>query len=220
MLEVRKATEERKAQKGTRALQGRRESQAPALVSPLREKDRREKKVQRAVLALDILVIKESRGLRGLRGALVLLDLQLRWFDLGTALLCSRCLDPLDRRDHQGQQDPQDPRELMESLVTQERMGKLVPLGREVSQEIQELQVQRAKRVSVEKVSQDPEAHLVYQDLLDPALVTAQPLLIWRAQDSQTWTKSRVYVVFQAPQVHQALLALQGHPWHWDPTVQ
>lgn len=49
-------------------------------------------------------VTKESVGLRGLPGAPVLLDLQLRWFDLGTALLCSRCLE---LSDHQ---------ELMESL--------------------------------------------------------------------------------------------------------
>lgn len=70
----------------------------------------------RVVPASDTPAIKENVGLRGLPGALVLPDLQLRWFDLGTALLCSRCLDPPDRRDHGGQMGPQDLQELMESL--------------------------------------------------------------------------------------------------------
>lgn len=86
-------------------MQGRRESQVSALdpVSPLRVEDRREKRVQRVVPASDTPAIKETVGLRGLPGALVLPDLQLKWFDLETALLCSRCLDLPDRQDHQGQ---------------------------------------------------------------------------------------------------------------------
>lgn len=100
---------------------------------------KREKKVQRAALASDTPAIRENVGLRGLPGAPVLPGLQLRWFDLGTALLCSRCLDPPGRPDHRGQTVLQDPQGLMESLVIQERMEKLVPLGREGPQEIQEV---------------------------------------------------------------------------------
>lgn len=177
--------------------------------------------MQRATPASDIPAIKESEGLRGLPGALVLPDLQLRWFGLGTALLCSRRLDPQDRRDHRGQMGPQDLQELMESLVIQERMEKLVPLGHEVSQELQELLASKAKRVSPEWVSQDPEDRLVHQDLLDLAPVTTLRLLTWRAQDSlETWTKSGVSVVLRASQVPQALPALLGLQWRWDPTVQ
>lgn len=169
---------------------------------------------------MDTPAIKESVGLRGLPGPLVLPDLQLRWFDLGTDLLCSRRLDCRDRRDHQDQMEPQDLQELMESLVIQERMEKLVPLGHEVSQEIQDLLVPKAKRVSVERVNQDPEAHQVHQDLLDPAQVTARRLLTWRAQDSQTWTKCGGSMVLLALQGLLALLASLGLHWHWDQTVQ
>lgn len=96
-------------------------------------------------------------------------------------------------------------------------MGKLVPPGQEASQEVQDLLVPKATRVSVERVNQDPEAPLVYQDLLDLAPVTAQRFLTWRAQDSQTWTESGVPVVLRGP---QALLALLGFQWLWEPTVQ
>lgn len=105
----------------------------------------------------------------------------------------------------------------MESLAIQERMEKLVLPGHEVSQELQELLVQKAKRV---RVNQDPEAPLVHQDLLDLALVTALRLLTWRAQVSQTWTNSGGSVVLRAPQGLQALLGSLGLQWHWDPTVQ
>lgn len=214
-----KATEERRARRGTRALWGRRGSRAPALalVSPLRVEDRRETKEQRVVLASDTRAIKENVGLRDLPVPPVLPDQQPRWFDLETAPLCSRCLDPLGRRDHQGQKGPQDLQELMESLVIQERMEKLVRLGLEVCQELQDLLVQKAKRVIPERVNQDPEAPLVYQDLLDRAPVTAQRSLTWRAQGTQTWIKSGVSVVLRAPQAHPAPLVLQ---WHWAPTVQ
>lgn len=66
--------------------------------------------------ASDTPATKVIVGLRGLRGLLVLLDLQQKWSDSGTALWCSRCLDQLDRRDHQGQRGPSDLQELMESL--------------------------------------------------------------------------------------------------------
>lgn len=72
--------------------------------------------LSRVVPASDTLAIKANEGLRGLQGNLVLPDLQLRWFDLETALLCSRCLDPPDHRDHQGQMGLQGLQELMESL--------------------------------------------------------------------------------------------------------
>lgn len=176
--------------------------------------------MQRGTPASDTLAIKESVGLRALQGLQGLRDLQLRWFDSGTALLCSRCLDHQDRRDHQGQRDPQDPQELKESLVIQERMEKLVPLGHEVSQELQELLVPKAKRVRVERVNQDPEVPRVHQDLLDLALETAQRLSTWRAQGSQTWTNCGVSVVFRAPQALPALLGSLGLQWRWGPTVQ
>ncbi len=70
----------------------------------------------RVVLALDTPAIKETVGLRGLPDALVLPDLRLRWFDLGMALLCSRCLDPPDHQDHRGWMGPQDLQELTGSL--------------------------------------------------------------------------------------------------------
>lgn len=72
--------------------------------------------LSRVVPASDTPAIKVNEGLRGLQGNLVLPDLQLRWFDLETALLCSRCLDPLDHRDHQGQMGLQGLQEPMESL--------------------------------------------------------------------------------------------------------
>lgn len=197
-------------------MQGPRESPAPApaLASRLRVQGRREKREQRVVPASDTPAIKESAGLRDLLGAPALLDLQRRWYDLGTDLLCSRCLEPLGRRDHRGRRGHRDPQELMESLVIQERMEKLVLLGLVVSQEVQDLPVQKARRVSMERVSQDLEAPLVPQDLLDLAPVTTRRSSTWRARDSPTWTKSGVP---RAPQVLQALPGLQ---WHWDPTVQ
>lgn len=70
----------------------------------------------RVAPASDTPAIKANEELRGLQGSLVLPDLQLRWFGLGTALLCSRCLDPPDHRDHQGQTGLQGLQELMESL--------------------------------------------------------------------------------------------------------
>lgn len=69
--------------------------------------------LSRVVPASDTPAIKVNEGLRGLQGNLVLPDLQLRWFDLETALLCSRCLD---HRDHQGQMGLQGLQEPMESL--------------------------------------------------------------------------------------------------------
>lgn len=173
--------------------------------------------MQRVVPGSDTLATKESVGLRDLPGSPDLLDLQRRWSDLGTALLCSRCLELPGHQDHQGQRAPRDPQELMESLVIQERMEKLVLLGLVVSQEVQELPVQRDRRVSVEKVSQDQEAPLVPPDPLDLAPVTVRRSSTWRAQDSPTWTKSGVPEVPQAPLALQALLELQ---WLWDPTVQ
>lgn len=101
--------------------------------------------------------------------------------------------------------------------MIQERMEKLVHLGHEVSQEIWERLAPKAKRVRLERVNQDPEAPRVYQDLLDLALVTAQHLLTWRAQDSLTWTISGVPVVLQVP---RALLAPLGIQWYWETMVQ
>lgn len=176
--------------------------------------------MQRVTLASDTPAIKGSVGLRALQGLQGLPDLQPRWFDSGTALLCSRCLDRLDHRDHQGQRDPQDPEEEMESLVIQERMEKLVPPGHEVSQELQELLVPKAKRASVERVSQDPEAPRVSQDLLDLALETIRHLWTWRAQDSPTWRNCGGSVVLQARQALLALLGSLGLQWRWGQTVQ
>lgn len=70
----------------------------------------------RAALALDILVIKENVGFRGLPGPPVLPAPQLRWSDSGMALLCSRWLDLPDLRDRQERTVPQDLQELMGSL--------------------------------------------------------------------------------------------------------
>lgn len=87
-----KETEVRKARGGTEAPRDRRESRvlAPVLVPRLVVEDRREKKGQREALALDTPVIRATVGLRGLRGPLVLQDLQLRWFDSAMAQLCSK----------------------------------------------------------------------------------------------------------------------------------
>lgn len=103
--------------------------------------------------------------------------------------------------------------------MIQERMEKLVPRGHKVLQEIQELLALKAKRVMLERVSQDPEVPRDHQDFLEPALGTTQPFLTWRAQDSQTRTKSGVDVdvAFQVCQGPPAPLGLQ---WHWDPTAR
>lgn len=103
----------------------------------------------------------------------------------------------------------QDLQELTGNRVIQEKMEKLVLLDLEVSQELQEVPVPEAKRVSVVKVSLDPEAPQAHQDLLDQATVIAQRFSTWRDQDSQTWTECGVPVVLQVSQVLQALLVLQ-----------
>lgn len=211
VLKVRKVTEERKAHRGREVSKGRKETLVLLLLLVLVPphklgEDRREKKVQRVILASDTPAIKATVGLQGLLGPLVLLDPQLRWSVLEMALLCRRWLDPLDLQDHRGQMGLPDLQELMENLVIQERTEKLVLLGHKASQEVQELLVLKAKRVIVEKVNLDPEAPQVHQDLLGLAPVTAQRLLTWRDQDSQTWTKSGVFRVFQVPQALQALL--------------
>lgn len=71
------------------------------------------------ILAKATLVKKEIVGLRGLPDHLVLQDLQLRWSDLGMALLCSSWPDPPDHRDCQGRMGLQDLLELMGSLWVQ-----------------------------------------------------------------------------------------------------
>lgn len=166
---------------------------------------------------MDTLVIRVNVGLRGLRGPLVLQDLQLRWSDLATALLCSRLPDLQDHRDPRGQMELKDLQELTGRRAIQEKMEKLVPLDLEASQEVKEVLVPKAKRVSVEKVNLDPEAPQAYQDLLDQATVIAQHFSTWRDQDSQTWTECGVPAVLQASQVLQVLLVLQ---WHWELMVQ
>lgn len=182
-------------------------------MSLLRVEDRREKKAIRAVQVSDIRVIKVTVELRGLPGPLVLLDLQLRWFDSGTAPWCSRCLDPPDLQDHREQREPRDLQELTESQVTQERTERLVLQGHKVPQEVRDLLEPKAKRVRSERVSQDPEAPRVHQDLLDQEMETARRLWTWRVQDSQTWTRSGVSVVLRAPPVLPALLGFPGLQW-------
>lgn len=112
----------------------------------------------------------------------------------------------------------QDLEELTGSRAIQEKMEKLVQLDLEVSQELQEVLVPKAKRVSVEKVNLDPEAPQAYQDLLDQETVIAQHFSTWRDQGSQTWTEcGRVPVVLRAPQVLRVLLVPQ---WRWELTVR
>lgn len=195
---------------------------ALALVSLHRveSKDRRVKKVKRVILAKATLVKKEIVGLRGLPDHLVLQDLQLRWSDLGMALLCSSWPDPLDHQDRQGWMGLQDLQELMGNLVIQERMEELVLLGCRVFQEFQEVLVPKAKRVNVERVSRDPEAPQVHLDLLDLVLVIVQHLLTWRARDSQTWIKSGVHMVHRVSQVLLALLGSLVLQWQWALMVQ
>lgn len=92
MLKVIKETEERKAHRGNEAPWDQRERRvlAQVLVPLLLVEDRREKRAQRGALASDTPVIRANVGLRGLRGPLVLQDLQLKWLGLATARLCSR----------------------------------------------------------------------------------------------------------------------------------
>lgn len=129
---------------------------------------------------------------------------------------CSRCPDPPDPQGSRGSTGLKDLQGRTESQVIQERMEKLVPRGK-VLQEIQERLALKAKRVMLERVSQGPEAPRDHQDFLEPALGTTQPFLTWRAQDSQTRTKSGVDVAFQVCQGPPAPLGLQ---WHWDPTAR
>lgn len=173
--------------------------------------------MQRGAPASDTPVIRVIVGLRGLRGPLDLQVLQLRWSDWATAPLCSRLLDLQDHQDPQVQMELQDLKEVRGRRAIQEKMEKLVLLDLEVSQELQEVLVPKAKRASVEKVNLDPEAPPAHQDLLDQATVIAQHFSTWRDQDSQTWTECGVPVVLRAPQVLQVLLVLQ---WRWELTVR
>lgn len=111
----------------------------------------------------------------------------------------------------------QELQEMTVSRVIQEKMEKLVLLDLQVSQELQEVLVPKAKRVSVVKVNLDPEAPQAYQDLLDQETVIAQHFSTWRDQDSQTRRECGVLVVLRASQVLRVLLVPQ---WRWELTVR
>lgn len=217
MLKERRETGDRKAPKGIRDPQAPKETLAldPAPVPGLRGiEDRREKKGSRAAQALAIPAQRVSVEPRGLRGPVALQDRLPKWCDSGTARWCSRWPDQLDLQVLRVLMEQQGLQELMGSQAIQERMAKQVLLDLQVSQEFQEPLELKARRENVEKVHLDPGVLPALLALLDQALVIGLLSSTWKVQDSQIWTGSGVFMVFQVLQDlldHPDLLV---HQWH------